>query len=318
MCSQQTLEKDTEISLVLAAQQGDREAFGQLVQRYERSVYATAYRRLNNHAEAQEVCQEVLVKAMEKIGQLRSAECFGGWLRSMTGRMAINRALRKAPSVAPEPQSHGRRVRGKRNAALGRPGPRTADPGPGRPAPAGPNGPRHADGVLRRRPIADRNERSFRRSGWHDQAPAARRPQAAGQGAGGIGRRLKCAVWGWGILVERAAGSNIPAARLIWGQIEGGLDGASAGCHARQCLSEISFGYLTISADWLIIAFAIALVMSVFEEGDCNLGQYRQFATRHHRTLKDLPGIPVCRRGTRQLFESAGCAELGSVNKQSS
>ena len=105
MSTQQLLEEDTETSLVLAAQQGDREAFGRLVLRYERSVYATAYRRLNNHAEAQEVCQEVFVKAMEKIGQLRVPECFGGWLRSMTGRMAINRALRKAPSVALEPQS---------------------------------------------------------------------------------------------------------------------------------------------------------------------------------------------------------------------
>ncbi len=105
MSTEQLIEEQTEGSLVRAAQQGDREAFGQLVQRYERSVYATAYRRLNNHAEAQEVCQEVFVKAMQKLGQLRIPECFGGWLRSMTGRMAINRAMRQAPSVALEPQS---------------------------------------------------------------------------------------------------------------------------------------------------------------------------------------------------------------------
>ena len=60
---------------MLAAQQGDREAFGQLAQRYERAVYATALRRLSNHAEAQEVCQEVLVRAMQKISQLREPEC---------------------------------------------------------------------------------------------------------------------------------------------------------------------------------------------------------------------------------------------------
>jgi RNA polymerase sigma-70 factor, ECF subfamily len=105
MSTQELLAPDTDVSLVLAAQQGDREAFGVLVERYERAVYATAYRRLNNHAEAQEVSQEVFVKAMEKLGQLRQPECFGGWLRSMTGRMAINRALRQSPSVAVEPQS---------------------------------------------------------------------------------------------------------------------------------------------------------------------------------------------------------------------
>ncbi|HEY1785647.1 MAG TPA: sigma-70 family RNA polymerase sigma factor [Pirellulales bacterium] len=92
-------------SLVVAAQQGDRAAFGQLAERYERAVYATAYRRLNNHSEAQEVTQEVFVKAMQKLSQLRQPECFGGWLRSMTNRMAINRAVRKTPGTATEPAS---------------------------------------------------------------------------------------------------------------------------------------------------------------------------------------------------------------------
>lgn len=95
----------SELSLVLAAQQGDREAFGQLVQRYERAVYATAYRRLNNHAEAQELAQEVFVKALERIGQLRQPECFAGWLRSVTTRMAINRAVRQRPPLATEPET---------------------------------------------------------------------------------------------------------------------------------------------------------------------------------------------------------------------
>ena len=44
---------------------------------------AIAFRRLGNHAEAQEVCQEVFIQAMRKIGQLRDPRCFAGWLRSM-------------------------------------------------------------------------------------------------------------------------------------------------------------------------------------------------------------------------------------------
>lgn len=88
------------VRLVLAAQAGDREAFGQLVERYERAVYATALRRLGNHSEAQEVAQEVFVKAYEKISQVRQAECFGGWLRSMTVRASINRAVRRKPAQA--------------------------------------------------------------------------------------------------------------------------------------------------------------------------------------------------------------------------
>ena len=52
------------IEQVLAAQAGDRDAFGRLAERFERSVYATALRRLGNHVDAQEVTQEVFVQAL--------------------------------------------------------------------------------------------------------------------------------------------------------------------------------------------------------------------------------------------------------------
>jgi RNA polymerase sigma-70 factor (ECF subfamily) len=91
--------------LVQAAQAGDREAFGELATRFEPMVYAIALRRLGNHSEAQELCQEVLVKAMQKIEQLKVPAAFGGWLRSITVRMAINRLVRRAPMIATEPQA---------------------------------------------------------------------------------------------------------------------------------------------------------------------------------------------------------------------
>jgi RNA polymerase sigma-70 factor (ECF subfamily) len=92
-------------SLVIAAQDGDREAFGELATRFEPMVYAIALRRLGNYSEAQELCQEVLVKAMQKIHQLQVPAAFGGWLRSITVRMAINRQVRRAPTIATEPQA---------------------------------------------------------------------------------------------------------------------------------------------------------------------------------------------------------------------
>ncbi len=91
--------------LVLASQDGDRAAFGQLCVRYERMVYSIALARLGNHAEAQELCQEVFMHALEKIDQLREPDCFGGWLRSMAQRMAINRAVRRQPLVSAEAET---------------------------------------------------------------------------------------------------------------------------------------------------------------------------------------------------------------------
>lgn len=84
---------------VRAAQLGDRQAFGRLVERYQQAVYTTVLRRLGNHAEAQELCQEVFCQALRKLPQLRDPRCFGGWLRSMANRMAINRAVRRGPTV---------------------------------------------------------------------------------------------------------------------------------------------------------------------------------------------------------------------------
>lgn len=89
-------ENEQLIELVQAAQQGDREAFGRLFERFERHVLAIALRRLNDFAEAQELCQDVFIQALTKIRQLRQPEAFAGWLRSITNRMAINRVVRKA------------------------------------------------------------------------------------------------------------------------------------------------------------------------------------------------------------------------------
>ncbi len=84
------------IELVHAAQQGNRAAFGRLFERFERHVLAIAIRRLGDFAEAQELCQDVFIQALTKIGQLRQPEAFAGWLRSITNRMAINRVVRKS------------------------------------------------------------------------------------------------------------------------------------------------------------------------------------------------------------------------------
>jgi RNA polymerase sigma-70 factor (ECF subfamily) len=102
---QESATEPTELSLVIAARNGDREAFGQLAERYQRAVYATALRRLNNHAEAQEVCQEVFVRAMQKIAQLREPEAFGSWIQTVASRMAINRAVRRRNGISTEPET---------------------------------------------------------------------------------------------------------------------------------------------------------------------------------------------------------------------
>ena len=61
-------------------------------------------RRMRNASDAQELVQDVFIQAMTKLDQLRTPECFIGWLRQITVRMSINRSVRRAPSVAVEPE----------------------------------------------------------------------------------------------------------------------------------------------------------------------------------------------------------------------
>lgn len=95
-------EKVRLIELVTAAQAGDRQAFEELFTRFERHVFAVALRKLNDHAEAEELTQDVMLQAWLKLRQLREPEAFAGWLRSITARMAINRLTRRRVDRATE------------------------------------------------------------------------------------------------------------------------------------------------------------------------------------------------------------------------
>ena len=188
--TESTREKVLLAAQVRAAQRGDQQAFGQLVERFQRAVYGVALRRLRNHAEAQELVQEVFVQAMRKIGQLREPECFGGWLRSITARMAINRAMRGGPVVPTDRETLEATCVERRTplaAALERERASQVRAGLRSVADVGPE---NARGVLRPRSVADRNERRVRLANWHDQAAVARRSQAARSRVAGIGASL--------------------------------------------------------------------------------------------------------------------------------
>jgi RNA polymerase sigma-70 factor (ECF subfamily) len=92
------------LDLVERARGGDRAAYGELVTRFQPAVYAVALARLRNPGEAQELTQEVFIHGMTKLAQLRDAQCFAGWLRQITVRMAINRLTRRGPLQGAEPE----------------------------------------------------------------------------------------------------------------------------------------------------------------------------------------------------------------------
>ena len=73
-----------EEELIQRVRDGERELFYELIQPYERRVYAAAFAILRNQADAEDAAQEAVLKAFKNIRQFRSEAKFSTWLIQIT------------------------------------------------------------------------------------------------------------------------------------------------------------------------------------------------------------------------------------------
>lgn len=86
------MQEDTraeERRLIELAQQGDREAYGLLVRKHRRRVFVTALQLVRNDADAEDLAQEVFVKAFRALPRFDQRSDLFTWLY----RIAVNTAL---------------------------------------------------------------------------------------------------------------------------------------------------------------------------------------------------------------------------------
>jgi len=95
----------TDEELVARSIGGDADSFNELVVRWERPIYALAYRTIGREEDARDVCQETFLRAFRGLPGFRGQAKFSSWLY----RIALNlcrdwvRRERRAPVVqAPE------------------------------------------------------------------------------------------------------------------------------------------------------------------------------------------------------------------------
>ena len=92
----------TDEELVARSKTGDTESFNQLVKRWERPIFALAYRTLGREEDARDVTQETFLRAFRALSGFKGDAKFSSWLY----RIALNlcrdwmRKERRAPVVA--------------------------------------------------------------------------------------------------------------------------------------------------------------------------------------------------------------------------
>lgn len=68
--------------------------FTTFMRNYQDMVYTTAVRLLGNEAQAEDISQEVFLKAYERFDDLRTSPTAGGWLKTVTTNLSLNHLQR--------------------------------------------------------------------------------------------------------------------------------------------------------------------------------------------------------------------------------
>ncbi len=80
----------TDADLVTRAKAGDTEAFGLLVRRHLGVAFSTARRLVNTDEDAQDVCQDAFIKALERLEDCRDPSNVRAWLLTIVRNRAHN------------------------------------------------------------------------------------------------------------------------------------------------------------------------------------------------------------------------------------
>jgi RNA polymerase sigma-70 factor (ECF subfamily) len=114
-------DRELDWELVRRHNDGDRDAFRALYERYQDKVYASCFRILGAAAAAEDLAQEIFVKLYDELAGFKFQSKFSTWLY----RIAVNHAINKANEVSRHGRIHERIAREQPTHAG--PDPRAAD-----------------------------------------------------------------------------------------------------------------------------------------------------------------------------------------------
>ena len=80
----------TDRDLILRSRRGDAEAYGELVTRYQTSVFNVCYRILHERGEAEDLAQESFIRAYDRLASFDIEREFGPWIRRVAANLCLN------------------------------------------------------------------------------------------------------------------------------------------------------------------------------------------------------------------------------------
>lgn len=89
---------DGEAALVAAAKDGDREAFSELVRRYERRIFRLAQNITRHPEDAEDVMQDAFLKAYQHLDSFQGDSRFYTWLVRITVNQALMKLRKRRPN----------------------------------------------------------------------------------------------------------------------------------------------------------------------------------------------------------------------------
>ena len=84
------MEKGNDVQLIHKILSGDDAAFGVLVEKYQKSVHALAWRKIQDFHYAEEIMQDTFLRAYKKLSTLKNPDQFAGWLHVIANRLCID------------------------------------------------------------------------------------------------------------------------------------------------------------------------------------------------------------------------------------
>ena len=93
------MERENDVQLIHSILSGNDAAFDTLVEKYQKSVHALAWRKIGDFHHAEEITQDAFLQAYKKLSTLKNPHQFAGWLYVIANRLCIDWMRKQKPAM---------------------------------------------------------------------------------------------------------------------------------------------------------------------------------------------------------------------------